>query len=328
MNASKLKTLMVYKYLNQYSDEDNPLSTTDLIAMLAEDGISCERKSIYSDVSALKQIGIDIISVTSPKRGFFIASRTFQVPEVRLLIDAVNSAGFITPKKSEELINKLKALLSEGQSKDISPQVYSEDVNKCDNEQIYIIIDQLDEAINNGKQVKFTYSTRNIDKENKKSYTSKTFIVSPYAMLWKNDRYYLVCNKSTHDNLMNLRLDRIKKVEILDDPVRNLREVSDYEFEFNAADYSSKMFNMFSGEFGKVKLLCELDMREQIVDRFGKKAPLTAVDVDHFETEIEAAISDGFVSWVMQFGDKIKVVEPAFLAEKIKEKAQIIANMY
>jgi predicted DNA-binding transcriptional regulator YafY len=110
--------------------------------------------------------------------------------------------------------------------------------------------------------------------------------------------------------------------------VRDLREVSDYETEFNAADYSSKMFNMFSGEFGKVKLLCELDMREQIVDRFGKKAPLTAVNADHFETEIEAAISDGFVSWVMQFGDKIKVVEPTFLAEKIKEKAQIIANMY
>ena len=328
MNASKLKTLMVYKYLNRYSDEDNPLSTTDLIAMLAKDGITCERKSIYSDVSALKQIGVDIITVTSPKRGFFIASRTFQIPEVRLLIDAVNSAGFITPKKSDELINKLKELLSESQSKDISSQVYSEDVNKCDNEQIYIIIDQLDEAINSGKKVKFIYKTRNIDKENKKNYTSKTFTVSPYAMLWKNDRYYLVCNKSSHDNLMNLRLDRIKKIEIINEPVRDLSEVSEYSGEFNAADYSSKMFNMFSGEFGKVKLICELDILEQIVDRFGKKAHLTAVDSEHFAAEIEVAISDGFVSWVMQFGNKIKVAEPESLAQKIKEKAQSIADMY
>ncbi len=328
MNASKLKTLMVYKFLNQFSDEDNPLSTTDLIAMLANEGISSERKSIYSDVSALKQIGVDIITVTSPKRGFFIASRTFQIPEVRLLIDAVNSAGFITPKKSEELINKLKALLSEGQAKDIASQVYSEDVNKCDNEQIYIIIDQLDEAINSRKQVKFIYKTRNIDKENRKSYTTKTFTVSPYSMLWKNDRYYLVCNIASHDNLINLRLDRINKIEILDIPARNISEISEYTDKFNAADYSSKMFNMFSGEFGKVKLLCDFEMKEQIIDRFGKKAPLTAVDSDHFETEIEAAISDGFVSWVMQFGNKIKVVEPQYLADMIKEKALSIAEIY
>ena len=328
MNASKLKTLMVFKYLNQYSDEENPLSTTDLISMLAEDGISCERKSIYSDVSALKQIGVDIMSVTSPKRGFFIASRTFQVPEVRLLIDAVESAGFITPKKSEELINKLKALLSEGQAKDITSQVYSDDVNKCDNEQIYIIIDQLDEAITSGRQVCFNYRTRNIDKENKKSYTSKTFVVSPYAMLWKNDHYYLVCNKSSHDNLMNLRLDRIRKIEILNEPVRDISEVSEYFDIFNAADYSSKMFNMFSGKVESVTLLCELDLREQIVDRFGKKAPLTAVDSNHFETEIAAAVSDGFISWVMQFGNKIKVLEPQYLAENIKEKAQAIADLY
>lgn len=328
MNASKLKTLMVFRYLEQLSDEENPLSTTDLIAMLAKDGISCERKSIYSDVSALKQIGVDIVTVTSPKRGFFIASRTFQIPEVRLLIDAVNSAGFITPKKSEELINKLKALLSENQAKAVAPQVYSEDVVKCDNEQIYIIIDQLDSAINRGKKVRFIYRTRNIDKENKKSYTSKTFVVSPYAMLWKNDRYYLVCNKSTHNNLINLRLDRIRKIEILDEPVRNISEISDYIGKLNAADYSSKMFNMFSGEFGRVKLLCELDMQEQIVDRFGKKAPLKAIDSDHFETEIEVAISDGFVSWVMQYGNKIKVVEPQYLVDMIKDKAQAILKMY
>lgn len=208
MQYSKLKTLLIYNILEKYSDEEHPLSTTDLISMLEEKGVKCERKSIYADIAALNDIGCDIITVTSPKRGFFMASRTFEIPEVMLLIDAVSSAGFITPKKTASLIEKLETLVSVEQAKTMKSQVYVDtSCAKCDNEEIYIIIDRLNNAIADEKKVKFVYRRRSVDVQNRKKHTEKTFTVSPYALIWKDDHYYLVCNNQKYDNLMNLRID-------------------------------------------------------------------------------------------------------------------------
>ena len=228
MQSTKIKTLLIYRYLRKFSDEDNPLSSAELIDMLKRDGIECERKSIYADVKALNEIGCEVVSTVTPKRGFYLASREYEPPEVRLLVDAVKSAAFITPEKTRSLISKLRGLLSVNQAAALSPQVYLEGANKCDNEEIYYIIDMLDEAISAKQQVRFKYRTRKIDKENKKSYTTKLFVVSPYALIWKDDRYYLVCNKDSHDNLMNLRLDRIRNITPLDTPARPVCECSEY----------------------------------------------------------------------------------------------------
>lgn len=180
MQYSKLKTLLIYNILEKYSDEEHPLSTTDLISMLEEKGVKCERKSIYADIAALNDIGCDIITVTSPKRGFFMASRTFEIPEVMLLIDAVSSAGFITPKKTASLIEKLETLVSVEQAKTMKSQVYVDtSCAKCDNEEIYIIIDRLNNAIADEKKVKFVYRRRSVDVQNRKKHTEKTFTVSP-----------------------------------------------------------------------------------------------------------------------------------------------------
>ena len=137
MSSSKTKTLLIYKYLFEYSDENNPLTTTDLIEMLGRDGISCERKSIYADIKTLNSIGFDIVSSMSPRRGFFIASRTFELPQVRLLIDAVTSAGFITPDKTRDLVAKLEGLVSKNEAAELVSQVYIDSNTKCDNEEIY-----------------------------------------------------------------------------------------------------------------------------------------------------------------------------------------------
>ena len=328
MASSKTKTLYIYKVLNEYSDENNPLSTTELIQYLAEEGIRCERKSIYDDIKTLNAVGFNIVSTISPKRGFFMASRNFELPEVRLLIDAVSSVGFITPDKTNVLVKKLESLVSKNQANALGSQVYVDADAKCDNEEIYYVIDALHEAIIHKQKVKFTYKRRKIDKERRKAYTGKTFTVSPYALIWKEDHYYLVCNNAKYDNLMNLRLDRMRKIQTLDEPARPVNEVSEYENTFDVADYSSKMFNMFSGESGKVRLLCDLDIREEIMDRFGAKIPLTAVDTNHFETTFNAALSDGLVSWLMKFGGQVKVLEPQSLADAVKEKAQTIAALY
>lgn len=328
MSSSKTKTLLVYKYLYEYSDENNPLTTTDIIRLLQKDGITCERKSIYADIKTLNSVGFDIVSSNTSNRGFFIASRTFELPQVRLLIDAVTSAGFITPDKTRDLVAKLEGLVSKNEAAELVSQVYIDSNTKCDNEEIYYIIDALHDAILEHCKVKFLYKRRNIDKQNRKSYTQKTFKVSPYALIWKDDHYYLVCNNEKYDNLMNLRLDRIRRIEQLDEHSRDIGEVSEYKYGIDVSDYVSKMFNMFSGEPDEVKLLCHLDLREEMMDRFGAKIPLVAVDSNHFETTINAAVSDGFVSWIMNFGDKLKVIEPQSLADMVKKKALKIAYQY
>ena len=328
MASSKIKTLLIFKYLNDYSDEYHPLSTTELIEMLNKDGINCERKSIYADVQTLNKIGFNIMTTLSPKRGYFMATRQFELPQVRLLVDAVTSAAFITPKKTSDLICKLETLVSKNQADELISQVYIDSNAKCDNEEIYYVIDKLHDAIINKYKVTFQYRRRNIDKKNKRSYVNKDFKVSPYALIWKDDHYYLVCNNEKYDNLMNLRLDRIRKINPTEESVRPISQVSEYEKEFDVADYTSKMFNMFSGESSSVTLICDLNLREEIMDRFGSKIPLTAVDADHFETTIDAALSEGLVTWIMNFGSRIKVKSPKRLIDKIKKRAEDILEIY
>lgn len=329
MAEKKLKTLLVFKYIDEFSDEAHPLSTSQIIEMLANEGIKCERKSIYADVKTLKEIGYDIVSIKSPiNGGFFMASRKFEIPEVRLLIDAVTSAGFITPKKTQSLVEKLESLVSKNQANSIVTQVYIDPSTKCDNEEIYYIIDALHKAIQDRKKVKFIYKRRNIDVENKKNYTEKTFTVSPYALIWKDDHYYLICNNQKYNNIMNLRVDRIRKVNTLDEPTRPVGEVSEYKNSFDVADYSKKMFNMYSGKSDKIRIACELELREQIMDRFGAKVPLSAYDSSHFETTVDVAVSDGLIAWLMSFGKKVRVLEPQYLADAVKERAQQIAKLY
>lgn len=326
---NKLKTLYLLQILERFSDEDHPLTTTEIIDKLAEKNIVCERKSIYADIDALKQVGYDIISVRSPKRGFFMASRTFEIPEVILLIDAVSSAGFITPKKTGSLVEKLKSLVSEEQAENMRSQVYVDsDSAKCDNEEIYISIDHLNEAITNHKMVKFVYRRRCVDKKIGSKYTEKTMTVSPYALIWKNDHYYLVCNNPKYDNLMNLRIDRMKKLTVLDIVSRPVSEVSDYQESFDPVDYSAKMFNMFSGRVADITLVCALHLQEEMLDRFGKNIPLKAVDMDHFETTVSAAVSDGLASWIMQYGGDIQVTDPPELRRLIIDKSSAILSIY
>lgn len=329
MQTSKIKTLLIYQLLEKYSDENNPLTTTQLVDLLEERGVKSERKSIYSDIESLKEIGLDIVLSRGRNGGYFLASRKFELPEIVLLIDAVTSAGFITPKKTQSLVDKLKSLVSEKQAKSLVSQVYVNPSSaKCDNEEIYIIIDRLHDAISQRRKVSFTYRRRNVDFEKNKKYTDKTFKVSPYALIWKDDHYYLVCNNEKYDNLMNLRIDRMKRLKILKDDARHISQVSSYEWEFDTQDYSSKMFNMFSGEDCEVTLVCAYNLLEEMLDRFGVSIPLGYYDADHFKTTVHATLSDGFVSWLMQYGSAVRVKSPPELADMIKQKAKSIVDVY
>lgn len=326
---TKLKLLLIKQYLEKYSDEENLVKAEELMAMLEEKGISCERKSIYADIATLKDYGVDI---STEKRGYRILNRDFELPELRLLMDAVQAANFISAKKSKELIGKICTLCSINQAKILEKQVYIENRNKCTNEEIYYNIDLVNKAIVRKKKISFTYIKRVIDEGAKEIVREeKEFVVSPYALIWSNDHYYLVSNNAKYDNLMHTRIDRMKKVEIIDEPSRDFAEVSAYRSFFDSADYSGKLFNMFSGDTQKLTLRCSDSILEEMVDRFGDDCKIRKVSKDKTESfilETKCVCSEGLVSWIMQFGNKVEVINPESLKNDIIMKARNIIDNY
>lgn len=326
---TKLKLLYIKQYLEKYSDEDNLIKADELLEMLSEIGIECERKSIYSDIAALKSFGVDI---SNDKRGYRILARDFELPELRLLMDAVQAANFISAKKSKELISKISGLCSTYQAKVLEKQVYIDNRNKCTNEEIYYNIDLINKAILQKRKISFTYIKRIIDEENKEIIREeKELTVSPYALIWSNDHYYLVANNSKYDNLMHTRIDRMKKVEITKEESRDFSEVSPYAKFFDSADYSGKLFNMFSGDTRKLVLRCKDSILEEMVDRFGEECTIRKAAADkkeQFTLETKCVCSEGLVSWLMQFGDKVQVISPESLKNDIIEKVESIRKIY
>ncbi len=327
-SSSKLKLLKMIDILLRKTDENNPISTFELIEELEKYGISSERKSIYNDIELLTENGYDIVKTRVPKPGYFIASRDFQLPEVRLILDAVQSADFITQKKTEELVNKISTLVSEEQFRMLKSQVFIDNRVKGANEEIYYTIDVLHRAISMKKQVTFYYNRHKIQDGKKIVWDQKQFCLNPYALIWSNDHYYLVGNNPKYNNLMHTRLDRMKSVEITDRPARNFEEVSEYKNYFDSADYSKKMFNMYSGKVENIELVCKNELLEEMVDRFGEDATIRNEDSERFYIRCDAAISEGLISWIMQYKSAVYVRKPEALRNLLIEKAKEIIDLY
>lgn len=329
ISMSKLKLLHIVDILSQKTDESHFLAATEICEELERRGITAERKAIYNDIEALKEFGYDIIHTGSKNRGgYFMGERTFQLAEMRLLSDAVQAANFISAKKTVELVKKIESFASEHNAKILHSQVYVDNRPKCKNEKIYYTISDLDEAINKGVKVSFSYVRRKITDEFNTLSEEKAFTVSPYALIWSDDHYYLVCNNEKYDNLMNLRVDRIRDVAITNLKARHFSEVSPYTLNFDSADYTSKIFNMFSGEPKPIEFICNNDLLEPMLDRFGDKVKIQKVDDDHFLLKTNAAVNDGLTNWLFQFGGRIKVTKPNDLIYAIKKKARETLENY
>ncbi|MBR3768496.1 MAG: WYL domain-containing transcriptional regulator [Clostridia bacterium] len=325
---SKLKLLYLKEIFEKYSDEDNILNSADIAHYLEEYEIECERKSIYKDIEILIDYGMDIIKTSKPKTGYFLASRDFEIAELRLINDAVQAANFISKKKTVQLLKKTNELVSVSQSSRLKKQVFIDNRNKCTNEEIFYNIDALDRAIKSGKKVKLRYNRRKLDNKFTATNEQREFILSPYALIWSNDHYYLVANNQKYDNLMNMRIDRIRKVELLDENFRHFSEVSEYTSSFDAADYVSKAFNMFSGKLMSTELHCRTEIIEEMLDRFGEKVSIRKGEEGWFYVHDDLYINDGLASWIMQFGDKIEVIYPPELKQAILEKSNNILKLY
>lgn len=326
--GSKLKILYIVDILRKFSDEENPINASEICDKLAEFGVKAERKAIYDDIENLIFYGYDIIKTRTPRAGYFLASREFELPEIYLLTDAVQSADFITPKKTRELVGKLEGMMSKEQAKARENSIYIEYKNKCDNEEIYFSIDTLRLAIETGKKVTLKYRKRQIDENRKITVSEKEFKISPYALIWMEDHYYLVGNNEKYDNLMHLRLDRMKSVRCTEENYRHFSEVCSYKERFDTADYALKTFNMFGGELREIELSCNAKILEQVIDRFGDKIHIIGTENGRFSFRTKGLVSEGLVGWIMEFGGDIEVVAPADLRAMIGEKLTLLQKMY
>ncbi len=327
-DTTRLRLLYLQDIFTRHTDENNVFGAEELCDFLLNDyGIQAERKTIYSDIDALREYGFDIVNVRTPQRGYFLQGRRFEMAELRLLLDAISAAKFISPAQTKALTKKICADLSEGQENLLKSQVYVNSLAKSDNRDVYETISVLNEAINTGVQVEYDYSKRQLKSKFVRKETHKSR-VNPYALVWSNDHYYLVCNNPKYNNLMHVRLDRINNVELTDIRSRHFSEVCDYKNEFDVTDYANRLFNMFSGEKSEIKLCCNNEIIDEILDRFGEAVPVKIHDENHFTLKTTVELSDGLVSWIMQYGEMIRVESPYQLKRAVVDKTKAILNLY
>jgi len=312
---TKARVLYLLKILEQYSDEEHPLSTTELIAMLMEKyGISTHRITLKTDIETLQSFGIDIEVINSSQNKYYISSRQFEIPELKLLIDAVESSKFITEKKSEVLVSKLTSLVSEHQALQLKRNLHTTDRIKPDNELIYYIVDAINEAINTGKKISFYYYEYNIKKEKKLKNNGKAYIISPYSLVWNGDFYYVVGYSEKHNDVCVFRVDRIlKSPTVLQDNIVPKPE------DFNIADYTKSVFQMYGSVECEVTLRCDNSLMKYIIERFGEDVQTTAYDMTSFRTIVEVELSPTFYSWVFTFGGKVQILTPKHAKEEYYE---------
>ena len=326
--SQRKRILILLDILMKKTDEDHPLNAREIIDIIATQDILCDRKTIYEDIEALNLCGYDIISTKGSKSGYFLSGREFELPEIALLTDAVLSADFITHKKTDILVKKLKGLLNEYQAEKFAERTFIDNRNKCDNEEIYYSIDTIEQGIDKKKKITLDYIRHTLKNGRTPEVVTKKMKVSPYALIWAEDHYYLVCNNEKYDNLMHLRLDRMKRVSLLEEDFRHFKEVSEYRNEFNTADYSAKVFNMFSGNEEEIVLDCNSDILDQVIDRFGDKIFIRQSEESRFKFSHKACISEGLVAWILQFGNKMRVESPNSLKEQILKRSLEITSIY
>ena len=312
----KLKLLYLKKILLEKTDEEHTLTINDMIDELSKHDITAERKSISDDMQALRQYGLDIVMRKTKTFDYYIANRDFELPELKLLADAVASSKFITAKKSNMLIKKIENLASNHQAKQLQRQVFVTNRVKTVNEKIYYNVDTIHSGIADNRKISFQYFEYTVDKNKRYRNDGDAYIVSPYALSWDDENYYLICHYEKHNGISHFRVDKMENIKILDDKRLPFSE----HFEFNLAEYTKKVFSMFGGEEETVKLQFDNSLVGVVLDRFGKDVQIEKVDDTHFAARFNVAISPTFLGWIFQFGDKAKILSPVGLVEQMKVK--------
>lgn len=300
----KLKIFYILDYLKRNSHQDHPVRANELISMLDRNhNIACDRKTVYSDIAALQEYGVDIVSIPGRNGGYYIASRNFELPELKLLIDAVQSSRYLTEKKSRELIEKLCEECSVYDANLMRRDVMVSGRVKSMNETIYYNVDRIQDAISQNKQISFRYFDWGID--GKRKYRSKDYKASPYGLCQDNENCYLL-GHSPRYGITSYRVDRMSDIQILEtdrDPCPELTGKA-------LTAHANQLFQMYSGDQVTVKMRFHRSMANAVIDKFGRNTMLIPDGEDHFTFTVSVAVSPMFLSWVIGFGPKAKILYP------------------
>lgn len=319
-NNQKLKLFYLGKILYEETDENHGLTMPQIIDRLDSFGISAERKSIYSDFEALETLfGVEIICDHVGRQHFYhLSSRLFELPELKLLVDAIQSSKFITLKKSKELISKVESLSSNYEAKELQRQVFVQNRIKTMNESIYYSVDAINSAISSNHKVAFRYFNWNVKKEMELRHDGKLYTVSPWALTWDDENYYMIGYDSEADMIKHYRVDKMLEISELGAK----REGRKLFKSFDLAAYAKKSFGMFSGEEQLVKLQVDNEMAGVIIDRFGLDVTFLPKDKKTSYVMVSVAVSDAFFGWVFGLGGGVRIAGPSSVSRKAKALAR------
>lgn len=317
----KKKLLLLKAFFERETDETHPVSMAAILEYLESHGVSAERKSVYSDVQTLQECGMDLVSIRGKNGGYYLASREFELPELKLLVDAVQSSKFLTDKKSMALIRKLEQLASRHEATQLRRQVVVRGRVKTMNESIYYNVDRIHDAIAENTQIRFRYFDWGVD--GGRHYREGPYLASPYALCWDDENYYLIAHSERH-GITHYRVDKMDRIQQTGTP----RVHTEESRNLNLADYSKKVFGMFGGEEITVKIRFSNSLAGVVIDRFGRDTMRIPDGPDHFTITTGVIDSPLFYGWLAGFGTKARLLHPQHVVNEFTEVLRETLSQY
>ena len=321
----KFKLYRLAQIMQEQTDDEHYITMPEIMEGLAKYDVTADRKSVYNDLRDLSVLGIDVEGEPVGNRyHYHVVNRAFELPELKLLVDAIQSSKFITEKKSNALIKKLETLVSKYDAQKLQRQVFVSGRIKTMNESIYYTVDAIHNAISENKKIKFQYYQWNVKKEPELRHGGAYYHISPWGLLWDHENYYLIGYDSRAEQIRHYRVDKMLHI-LLSEEIREGKE----EFQkIDMASYSKKSFGMFGGKEQSVKLLVENSLAGVIVDRFGKDVMMIPADADHFTVSVDVQVSSQFISWVFALGSQAKIVSPKNVVNQVRKEIEKLAEQY
>ena len=321
----KFKLYYLSRIMLEKTDDDHMIDMSEIKTALEAYGVTADRKSLYDDLEALRVLGVDVIGEKVGRNYYYhVGGKQFEIAELKLLVDAIQSSKFITEKKSKELIKKLTDMASHYEATQLKRQVVVQGRVKTMNESIYYFVDDVHRAIAENKKIRFEYMKWN---EQKKMVRRKdgSYTVSPWALTWDDENYYLIAFDEEAGCIKHFRVDKLKSIEVLDE----LREGKEEFKAFNLAKYAKMSFGMFGGKSTKVKIAFDNEMAGVFIDRFGRDISIYPADKKGWsEITVEVAMSDQFLGWIFALGPKVKILSPEEVVDRYRKELKEMVKLY
>ena len=321
----KFKLYRLAQIMLEKTDDEHYITMPEILSSLEAYGVTADRKSIYNDLRDLEVLGIEVEG--EPVGGryhYHVLNRPFELPELKLLVDAIQSSKFITERKTNALIKKLEQLVSQYEAVKLQRQVYVSGRIKTMNESIYYTVDAIHNAISENRKIRFQYYQWNVKKEMELRHGGAFYHISPWGLSWDDENYYLVGYDSEADTLKHYRVDKMLHIQMSDEK----REGQEHFERLNMADYAKKSFGMFGGKEQKVKLLVKNELAGVMIDRFGKDIMMIPKEEKYFTVNVDVHISNQFLGWVFSLGDGVKIISPDEVVEQMKREVERLREQY